>query len=170
MHPVEVEDALESMVLLVDTREQQTPRSKVRYAQFGIPYERQTLNFGDYSAKVRMPSGEWHCFDREIVIERKLGLEELSACFFQERNRFTREFEQAKAAGARIYLLIENASWLDIIRHNYKTRVSPKAFAGSILAFEARYDCKVQFCSQLCSGSLIRDILHYEVRERLMSL
>ena len=43
MHPVEVKAALESMVCLVDTREQDTPRLRARLREIGCPWERKKL-------------------------------------------------------------------------------------------------------------------------------
>lgn len=51
MHPVEQKSVLDSMVILVDTREQDTPRLRLRLNKMECPYERQKLDFGDYSAK-----------------------------------------------------------------------------------------------------------------------
>ena len=51
MHDYEVEKALDSITLLVDTREQMTDRLKDRLELAGLPYERQKLDYGDYSAK-----------------------------------------------------------------------------------------------------------------------
>ena len=51
MHPVEVKTALERMVCLVDTREQDTPRLRARLRDIGCPWERQKLDFGDSSVR-----------------------------------------------------------------------------------------------------------------------
>ena len=52
MTPFEIENSLESMTLLVDTREQPTQRLKDRLERVGLPYERKKLEQGEYSANV----------------------------------------------------------------------------------------------------------------------
>ena len=57
MDHFEVKRALASMVILVDTREQDTPRLRKRLRAMDCPIERRTLKFGDYSAKCTLPDG-----------------------------------------------------------------------------------------------------------------
>jgi ERCC4-type nuclease len=164
--PFEEMDALSGMVCLVDTREQDTPRSRQRLRAFN-KVERHKLDFGDYSAKFPMPDGTWLSLEDKCVIERKMSIDELCVCFCQQRARFEREFERAKAAGARTYLLIESATWENVYAGKYKSRMSEKSLIASLLAFLARYDCQVIFCRPETTGLLMRDILYYEARQRM---
>ena len=50
MDNFEISEALDNLTVLVDTREQDTPRLRKRLADIGYPYKRQKLDFGDYSA------------------------------------------------------------------------------------------------------------------------
>lgn len=164
MKPREIESALGGMVVLVDTREQDTPRLRARLKDMDCPYERCKLDFGDYSAKFPA-NGDWLTLN--VAVERKMDFGELAQCFCKGRARFAREFDRAKESGAKIYLLIENCSWEDAYMGNYRSEMKPQAFVASILAWLARYDCQVIFCSQRTSGKLIRDILRREGREML---
>ncbi len=172
MGPVDLEACLDSLVVLVDKREQPSERAERRYSAFGSPYRRVTLNYGDYSYNFQLPDGSW-AFDESatisppVVIERKMDLVELSGCFCQSRDRFEREFERARENGASVYLLVEDANWENILNGRYKTKFHPHAFEASILAFMARYDIKLIFCKKETSGKLIRDILYRELKERL---
>ena len=47
MGPFEVKAALERMTVLVDTREQSTPRFHKLMDAIGVPYIRRKLDFGD---------------------------------------------------------------------------------------------------------------------------
>lgn len=158
----DVENALKQMTVLCDTREQPTSRSKRRLAQIGTEIERVKLDYGDYSA--RCPALDLR---DKVVIERKMDLNELSGCFCQQRDRFIREFERAANAGARTYLLIENASIDDAYAHRYNTKMTPQAMVANLWAWCARYDCKLVFCSAMNSGKVIHDILYREMKERL---
>ena len=163
----EIDKCLESMVLLVDTREQPTERLKERLEAAGLPYERAKLDVGDYSCKCTLPDGEVLDFSARAVIERKMNLDELCMCFGRERRRFEREFERARAAGIRVYLLVEGDNWEKAYNGKYRSLLTPQALIASIDAFRARYGMQLDFCKAETSGRLIRDILYRELKEYL---
>ena len=167
MHPAEIEQTLDSMTVLVDTRERPTEYSEKRYAQFGRPYRREKLDVGDYSAEFVTPAGEAISLKDRVVVERKNSIDELCMCYTTERGRFEREFERAKNSGIKLYLLVENATFESIYNGKYRSRMTPNALVASILAWLARYDCQIIFCKAETSGKIIHDILYYEMRERL---
>ena len=150
------------MVVLVNTREQDTARLRVRLKDMECEHERCKLDFGDYSAKVPV-NGEWLTLN--VAIERKMDLDELAQCYCNGRKRFEREFERAQTAGAKIYLLVENVSWEDAYMGKYRSRMNPQSLTASMLAWLARYRCQLIFCRQRTSGRLIYDILYREGRE-----
>lgn len=170
MHPIDVESTLKTMVCICDSREQATEQSKRRYADFGVPWERGKLDFGDYSAVFTLPDGTEFSLKDKICVERKMNLSEICGCFTHDRERFTREFERAKAANAKIYLLIENASWELAYNGKYRSQMKPQALIASILAWLARYDCQIIMCKAESSGHLIKDILYREAKERLTAM
>lgn len=165
MHPSEIENALDRMVIIVDTREHPTDEAKRRWTSMGL-WDRRKLDFGDYSA-FTLVNEEEISLENICVVERKMNLDELAMCFTSERDRFEREFERAKAAGCRIVLLVENASWEALYRHRYRSKLNPSALAAGILAWSARYDMVPVFCDSSVSGKLIHDILRYNMREVL---
>ena len=156
---------LATMSVLCDTREQPTPRSARRLKQIGIPIERVALSFGDYSVKCDVLDL------RDMVsIERKMDLSELARCYCQDRKRFIREFERAKEAGAKLYLLVENGSLDEAYSGHYRARVHPSSLTASMLAWLARYDCQILFCKEENSGQVIHDVLYRELKERLEAM
>lgn len=165
MHPVEVKRQLSNMVCLVDTREQDTMRARKRLASIGLPVERVTLPFGDYSARCE-------CLDLRdaVVIERKMNLDEIAHCYCQDRKRFEREFERARTSNAKIYLLIENANWEKAYAGVYRSQMKPEALIASMTAWLARYNCQILLCQEETSGQLIHDVLYREMKERLQEL
>ena len=166
MHPAEVDNALETMVCLVDTREQDTPRFRARLENIGLPIERKALQTGDYGCKVQLPNDEW--MEIPVAIERKMNIDELCMCYTHERSRFTKEFDRAKNAQKRLYLLVEGATWSSIYSGQYRSHMRSQSLVGSILTWLARYDCILLFCPVKCTGQLIRDVLFYEAREFLL--
>jgi len=172
MNPVEIESCLNSMIILVDTREQPSKRSAQRLESLGIPYRRQTLKYGDYTYSFTFPDGH-ELFapgvtaDGDAVVERKMNLEELSGCFCQSRDRFSREFFRAKDKKASTYLLIEDGNWEKIINGRYKTKFNSKSFFASATAWMARYGTHIIFCQHELSGKMIKEVLYRELKERL---
>lgn len=167
MHPIDIENTLDTLKIIVDTRERQTKQSENRYLQFGVPWEFRKLDFGDYSCEFTLPNGKVVSLAEKCVIERKYGLSELCMCYTKERDRFKREFERAKSKGAKVYLLIESASWEAVYAGRYRSQMKPQALVASMLAWLARYNCQLIFCKAETSGRMIRDILYREAKERL---
>lgn len=172
MSPVEIEETLETLTVLVDSREQDTERSRRRLKAMGAPAVRVTLDFGDYAANVRLPSGEWlHDPDGRIaakcVIERKMNLDELAECLTRGRDRFRREFQRAREHGANVWLLVENGGWEALLAGRYRSKFQPKAFLASLTAWAVRYDLHIVFCDELTTPILIREILYRDMKERL---
>ena len=172
MDVFQIEDCLDSIQIIIDTREQPSKRAQKRYESFCAHYKRQTLNYGDYTYNFRLPDGKMLFDDEEtikghVIIERKQDLVELSQCFCQSRERFEREFERAKENNATIYLLVEDANWENLINGKYNTKFNSKAFLASITAWMARYDIKIIFCKSETSGRMIKEILYRELKERL---
>lgn len=168
----EQRECLESMSVLIDTREQDTARARARYSSFGLPYERRVLDFGDYTFQFRLPNGKLFYPDEDritpiIAIERKMSLAELAQCYTHDRARFCAEFERAKAAGAKIYLLLENSNFENLCNGKYRSKFHPNAFLASLFAYLARYDCIPIMCKAETSGRLIKEILYRELKERL---
>lgn len=165
MHPLDVKSALESMVCLVDTREQDTPLFRKRMQSLGVPHERHKLNFGDYSVKCDRVD-----LSASVAVERKMHLDELCNCFCKDRKRFEREFERAKKAGAKVYLLVEDASWEQAYSGKYRSKMAPASLVASMQAWLARYNCQIIMCKQETSGKLIHDILYRELKEHLEAM
>lgn len=162
MDPFEVRDSLESLTVLVDTREQDTLAFRRRMKALGCPYIRKKLNYGDYS--VRCDKAD---LSSVVAIERKLDLSELANCYCRERERFTREFERAREDGAKLYLLIERGNWEKAYDGDYRSKMAPSALVASMQAWLARYNCQILFCEAKTTGKLIRDILYRELKEYL---
>lgn len=167
MHPVEIRDVLASMVILYDSRERETPALKKRLNATGRPVERVALVSGDYSCKIVLPDGTGASLAGKICIERKMSLTEVSQNFTKHRDRFIREFERFREMGGKPYLLIENASWEDVINHKYRSQFDPKAFIASLMAWQARYGTHVLFCKPETTGYLMERVFYYEVKEML---
>ncbi len=168
----EQKHCLESMSIIVDSREQTTKRSKARYESFGCPYERGKLDWADYTYNFIKPDGT-SLYDMSesiqptVSIERKMSIDELCNCFGNGRERFQREFERAAEQGGKIYLLVENGSWEKMYNGSYSSKFHPNSLIASTLGWSTRYGFQVVFCRSETSGKMIHDILYRELKENL---
>ena len=167
MTPTEMEYILNNNITLIyDSREHQTAALEKRLRAAGFKHRREALKFGDYTAEYVIGDKVFN-LQNEIVVERKMSLDEICGNFTKGRKRFEREFERAKENNATIYLLVEDANWENLINGKYNTKFNSKAFFASITAWMARYDIKVIFCKSETSGKMIKEILYRELKERL---
>lgn len=165
----QIETMLDSMCILVDTREQETEAFKKRVEGFGYPFARKKLNYGDYSAEYTTPDGEKASLEKIVAIERKMNIDELCQCFTSGRERFKREFERAKEDGCKIYLLVEQANYRKIKSGRYRSKLPPQSLNASIETWSARYNTQIRFYDPELTSWGISQILHYELREYLLN-
>lgn len=104
-----------------------------------------------------------------VAIERKMSIDELCNCYCKQRPRFEREFNRARDANIKMYLLVEGASWEYIYSDMYQSHMRPRSLVGSILSWLSRYDCQILMCKRNTTGQLIWDILYYEARTFLLN-
>lgn len=169
MTPPEIQQALKTLKILVDTREQDTPAFRRRVAAFGCPFERRALKFGDYSAAVMIDGAE-HVLASRFAIERKMNLDELAGNYTRGRKRFEREFERAKAQGARVYLLVEHGEFEKMFAGSYRSQLNPAALVASVFAWMPRYGCTYLPCKPDTTPLIIREICYREAKEYLEGL
>ena len=158
---------LKDAVILVDSREQENLHILRYFDKKKINYKIEKLDYADYS--ICLPKSEF--FEKEVYlnnvisIERKKDLTELSGNFTKGRARLEEEFQRAKG---KVFLLIENSTFEDILEHNYTTQLTPKSFVGTLKTFEARYGFSTSFIKDISkSGEFIYKTLMYHAREYL---
>lgn len=138
---------LKSIVMIVDTNEKVNSHITDYFDKHKIPYINRSVDSGDYC--FYLPKNEELAifkdiyFTNNIIIERKRDLQELASCFSQTRTRFESEFLRSPAQ--KKYLLIENATYGDIINHKYPNEYSVKSYLGSLHSFNMKYDLEIIF-------------------------
>lgn len=158
-----------SMVVLVDSRERKNSHILDYFDKQSIAYREEKLEYGDYSFMFPAAvAGEDIYFHKDIVVERKASLEELSGNLTQERERFEKEFLKAGNDGAKLYLMVEDiGGYSSIIGHKYNTQFAPAAYMASLKTWESRFGCNVQFIDSQYSGYYIVSTFQYYAREVL---
>lgn len=137
----EKEELIKSLVVLVDRREKVNEHIIEWFDKKKIPYKNKSLEYGDYSfylpasEQLHIPTDLY--FDHEIMLERKGSLNELSSNMTKDRSRIEKEFALAPK---QKMLLIENASYEDIVEGNYDTEYNRKSFLGTLHSWYYKYN------------------------------
>lgn len=167
--PQEIERLKENMVILIDTREKKNDHITSLFEKAGIKTERLKLDFGDYSLKLAanpefgLPRDIF--FDKEIVVERKANLEELSQNFTRFRANFKKEL--ALAPPEKV-VLIEGNNYSDLCHSFYTTEYNNKSFLASLHSFWHTYNCPFFFIKdKRDSATFIYYFLQTYLMERL---
>lgn len=164
----ELKELLSSLVILIDTREQQNGHIIDYFEVNRIPFKSRKMDFGDYG--VHLPAnqklGVMLDMHFPIAIERKNSVDELASTI-KERTRF--ENELIRSQKSNFTVLIEDAAgYENLIRGKYRSQYEAKALLASLKAFEARYGFTSVFVSPATSGNYIYHHLYYYVREHLL--
>jgi ERCC4-type nuclease len=170
MTPFELEKTLSTMVVTVDSREHATKEAKKRWDAFGVPYRIQALKSGDYTAEFELPNGETISLENVALIERKMSITEICSNFCQNRDRFIREFERIKEAGAKVYIIVEGATWENVYNGKYRSQMHPNSLVANLTAWMARYNAHIVFCKAETFPKIAKEILYREAKEYLQNL
>ena len=139
----EQDKLLKSLTILVDTREKENSHDHILnyFDSKNIPWKKFKLDTCDYSFMI--PKNDELgiikdlYFTKEICIERKANLEELSKNLTSEKARLSNEFLNAPPTKV---LLIENASYGNLVSGKYNTSYNPKSYWASVFSMWHRYD------------------------------
>ena len=112
-----LKEILNSMVVIIDTREQVNLHIEQYLDSIGIKRVNRCLKFADYSFEVpptpEIGNTETLSFENSIVIEKKNSLDEISGNLvsskeYDSRERFEKELQKSVDAKAKFILMIEN--------------------------------------------------------------
>ena len=163
MNSASIKKVLDDMVFIVDTREQKNKHIIAYFKRFDIPYVIKKLDSGDYSFE--LPNYNFLGLDESVLVERKNSWSEITQNFTKGRERFTREFE--RIGDKDIHILIENATWSNLMLGQYHSQMQPKSLLANILTCNTRYNAPVWLATTNESPTLLCNILRYGLREKL---
>ena len=160
-----------SKYVIVDSREK--PKAIERTLQYfsnhGIEYEVSKLLFGDYM--------DWN--RPGVVVDRKQNIAELAKNCTVEHERFRREMEKARKAGAQLVVLVEQnrykdrGEWVevdsieDLLRWSSPhTMVRGEKVYRVLASWTAKYPLRVEFCDKRSTGRRIAEILYRDENEQ----
>lgn len=164
----QIKQIVDSMIILIDSRERKNSHIRLWLKSNKIQYEICKLNFGDYSFKIpknpKLDILEDISFEDEIAIERKANAEEISGNLTEGRDRFKREFERGNA---KIRLLIEDSSYSEICKGNYDTNFNNGSFIGSLHSIQEEYKSPFFFTDKEHSAQYIYNTFKYYLRNKI---
>ena len=151
-------------LLLIDSREKPRAIGKILdyFVRSGIDYEITKLYIGDYML-----------YDNpRLVIDRKQNIAELAKNCTSDHERFRRELERTRKAGARLVVLVEQNrykdrdEWVevdsieDLLRWSSPhTMVRGEKVFRVLSSWRAKYPISVVFCDKRSTGRKIEEIL-----------
>ena len=156
--------------VIVDSREKpKAIKGTLSYLEkHEIPYTVSKLLFGDYMDYNR-PG---------LVIDRKQNIAELAKNCTSEHERFRRELERTKMAGAELVILVEQnrykdrGKWVEvnsiedmIFWTSPRTVVTGEKVFRVLKSWCAKYPLRVEFCDKRSTGRRIVEILYEEDEE-----
>lgn len=166
----EKKEILKSMKIIVDTREKNNYHILEYWDNSKIEYIKKSLEFGDYSffipANIDLGIMKDIHFDKEIVIERKNSLDELCGNLGKNRQQFENELLRA-TKGRKFILMVEDATFQNLLRGNYRSLLSSKALFSSLMTFQNRYNVIITFMEKDCVYQYIYNTFYYYLRELL---
>lgn len=171
MHPIDIDATLKTFSVIVDSREQKWGHIEKALKATETPYTQRKLNYGDYTCEAVKPSNEPVSLAQSVVIERKANLDEIVGNFTKGRERFDREFKRSVEDHAKVFLMVEDDRlWENILLHNYRSKMPPKTLLATFCSWQARYNITIIACRKQESGTLIKAILYYALRDYLQKL
>jgi len=166
----------ENLKIIYDTREQVNDHILSWFDTKKIPYKRQVINEGDYTAIItaRADMGITRDLYFKVGVERKNSVDELAGNLAEKKDtrddiRLERELIRAKMKGIKMFLIVEDPNGLNnIINGNYRSQYGSKAFVGKLTSLQDKYIQNTVFTSNLDTGYHIFRILYYSVRNFLI--
>jgi ERCC4-type nuclease len=160
----EIKTILDSLILIVDTREKSNQHIVDYFRKKEVPFKFQKLDTGDYAAMIpaNPELGLLRDLYFDIVIERKANIDE----FAQNTKEDRFENELIRSHGMNFLLVIED-TYENLLNGVYRSKYKPQALLGRLKAFEARYGFNTVWMDKKLMGNFIYHHLYYQVRNLL---
>lgn len=152
-------------LLLIDTREKPKAIEPILeyFDKHGIDHVSTKLLFGDY-ADYNRPG---------LVVDRKRNIAELAKNCTTDHERFRRELERVKKAGAKLIILVEQNRYRDrdkwihvdgiedlLLWSGAHTKVRGERVYRILSSWTFKYPLEVQFCDRRNTGKRIIEIIY----------
>lgn len=147
---------METMKIIIDSREKKCDHIKKWFEKNGIEYEVKKLDVGDYQIEG----------NTAISVDRKQNLVELSKNLMNkaDHSRFWKEIRRAKEQNIKLFILCEHGGKIKQIQNvalwNDKySGVSGRRLMDEIYRTHIAYGVEFLFCDKRCTARRIVEIL-----------
>ena len=150
-----------SIVILVDTKEQRNEHIISFFDKKKIQYKRVNLNYGDYSCMIPKGTiGQFTSdvyFDREFVIERKADIDELAGNLKDDAARLRKELAHLNMYQIRFLIYIEDLNFeINLRNGNFRSQHDPKTLMNRLYkTIECEYNTTIVPVDKSVMGSKI---------------
>lgn len=136
---------LDSLVILVDTRENANKHIIDFFEKKKIPYSVEKLQFGDYSCKI--PKGTLDMFTTDIyftndfVIERKASIDELAGNLKEDGARLKKELAHLNMYQIKYLVYVEDKNFEENLRTgSFRSQYDPYTLMRRLYCLESEYN------------------------------
>ena len=169
----EIKLILDSIIIIIDTREQENEHIINYFEKKKISYEIKKLNTGDYSFAIsenaELNISRKIYFQNQCVIERKADLDELAGNLTADRQRIETELIRSRLIHKFQMLIEDSNGYENILNGNYQSEYKPLAFLGTLQSFSSRYNFSFIFLDKKLSGNYIYYYFYYYLRNYLIN-
>ena len=150
-----------SIVILVDTAEQENSHITAFFDKKKIPYKNMKLAYGDYSCMVPKGTiGEFTrdlYFDRDFAIERKNSIDELAGNLKKDAARLKKELAHLNMYEMKYLIYIEDPNFeMNLRMGNYRSEYDPFTLMNRLYKMiEAEYNTVIVPVDKSVMGSKI---------------
>jgi len=169
----EIKVILDSIIIIIDTRENDNKHIIDYFEKKKIAYETKKLETGDYSFAI--PENAELNIDRKLyfshscAIERKAGLDELAGNLTADRQRIETELIRSRLIRKFQIVIEDPTGYENILNGNYRSEYKPLAFLGTLQSFSSRYNFSFIFLDKKLSGNYIYYYFYYYLRNYLIN-
>jgi ERCC4-type nuclease len=152
---------IDSMVVIVDTREQNNQHIIEFFNKKNIPYKVVKNDYGDYTAMIPKGTiGQFTAdiyFDRSIAIERKNSIDEIAGNLKDEAYRLKKELAHMNMYDIKYFFFVEDKDFHFNLRNgNFRSQYDPFTLMQRIKkGIEAEYNTVIVPVDKQCMGSEI---------------
>lgn len=163
----EIKAILEDITIIVDTRENLPNHLTLYFDKNDISYKIEKVDYGDYGIEIQpnVLLGNKETVKIKATVERKMNLDEIATNLTRGKERFKREMKRCKDDGGFMIIMIESATYSDIINKNYRSKLTPKQFLGLLHGLVAEFGIVFVFKSKEESPLYVYNTLKYCARE-----
>lgn len=165
----EIDQLVKSMVIICDTRENNSMHILEYFTQKNVPYEIRKLDTGDYSFK--LPANPELGIMRDTYfksfVERKNSVDEICGNLQKDTQQaFINEL--IRSQGSRFVIFVEDENFDEnLAQGKYRSKYDPKALKGRLESLQVKYNFEIRPMSKKMIGHNILHRFIYQLRHYL---